>query len=205
MDFRTALSRNLPPSRLGPVRLRYADSCLVLDVELPASRRAAAASLGIAALSAGLLGLALLAEPAPSSGGLALGLELAAACCAALAATLERDGSCRRCLLLFDREEAVLELRGRAFRRSRAVRLPFDAVTSLRLEGGTHLVLRAGEPGGGDEAYALVASAPARAHGELEELRMRLCRMFALSEEGERRAPRPPNGTDAPGAPPGSG
>ena len=208
MDFRSALARNLPPRQLGPVRLSYADSCLVLDVVAHARARTTASAAWWLGLSCGVGALALLLQPGDGVGGAAPVLVLASAACVGAAAWLERAPGYHRWALVFATEELVLEQRGHPLRPARAERIPFSQVTGLRVEdtaGGGQLVLRYEDGAGEDCAAVLLRHLRPRDEAWSAELVERLGRMFGLTSAGARPAHPPRNQTTGPGAPPTSG
>lgn len=212
MDFPSALARNLPPRRLGPVRLRYEDSCLLLDVHPPAAERQLRSALEGAALGAGGCAVGLLAwTDGPGPFAAATALLLGAGLLGAGSAVRPPPSAVHRCALLFDAEVLVLEFPPAAFRPARSVRVPFDAVSSLRWatsgRGRGEEVLLAWEGEDGQEARALLLRGVRGrdAHADVEALLQRLRTMLALSEEGGRRGSPPRSRKPAPGDPPASG
>ena len=209
MDFRTALSRNRPPRRLGPVRLAYSDSCLLLDVAQRGRAAATSRALGWCGWGLGLGALGLLVQPdeATSSAAAALGL---AATCVAGAAWLERPPGYHRWVLLFATEELVLERRGRPLRPAVAERLHFDQVTALSLEPepggrGQRLLLRYEDAEATPREAALLRHLEPADAAWTAELVSRLEQMLGITAGAARPARLPPSRTGAPGAPPARG
>ena len=194
MNFASALARNLPPRRLGPVRLRYEDSCLLLDMEVPARERRLRASLEGAALGAGACTVGLSAWPEGPGPLAALGtLLLGAGLLLGASGVRPPAHAAHRCALLFDAEVLVLEFPAALRRPARSERIPFDAVTSLQW-AGADVALR-WEREDGTQGLALLARG---VHGpgvrtDVESLLARLRTMLALNEEGARRGSPPPS------------
>jgi hypothetical protein len=212
LDFPSALARNLPPRRLGPVRLRYEDSCLLLDVLPPAGERRLRSALEGAGLGAGACALLLLALPGgPGPVAAATALLLGAGLMGTAAAVRPPASAVHRCALLFDAEVLVLEFPAAAFRPARSVRVPFDAVSALHWEPAAHargedvVLAWEEEDGSGHEALIVRGVRGEKIRSDVEALLGRLRTMLALSEEGVRRGSPPPSRTSAPGVPPTSG
>jgi len=208
VDFRSALARNLPPRQLGPVRLSYADSCLVLDVVAHGRARALAGGAWWLGLLSGAAALVLLLQPTGEVGLAAPGLVLASAACLGAAAWLERPPGYHRWALVFATEELVLEQRSRPLRPARAERIPFNQVTGLDVEegpAGRRLVLRYEGDHGEPRTAVLLQRLDARDAAWSTELVDRLRRMFGLTSAGGRPSHPPPSRTHGPAAPPASG
>ncbi len=208
MDFRTALARNRPPGQLGPVRLSYADSCLLLDVAQAGRSRALAEAARWLGLCCGVGALALLLQPVESVGAVAPALLFASAACVGWAAWWERPPGYHRWALLFGTEELVLERRGQPLRPARAERLHFDQVTGLSVEdanGGRRLALRYEDASGQPREAVLLAQLRPEDGGWCAELVERLAQMLGLTSAGVRPARPPPSRTSGPAAPPASG